>query len=124
METTGTIFTQISDKHNTYLGRLREAIAAHKKEEHLTNFDRIDRVAFHVIEEIIEMRRTYPHKFWKQSEETFDKDLLLEEAADIFLMSRSMYLEIMRICGVSEEDFLKEVLRKVEKNQRRLENGY
>lgn len=117
------IFEQIADTHNTYLSEMSDRIAALKLSNKTTQ-QKIDDLGFHVIEEIIELRRTYPHKFWKQSKEETDKPAMLEEAADIFLMFRSMYLEICKECDITEEQFLENVLNKAQKNQRRLHDGY
>ncbi len=124
MNTGGQLFNEIVKQHDLYLKGLHHAIAASGKDDPVKDHDRIDRVAFHVIEEIIEMRRTYPHKFWKQSEETINKEALIEEAADIYLMSRSMFREICDVCQISEEQFLQKVLKKILKNQARLAQGY
>jgi len=118
-----TVFEQVKSEHDIYRLKLRDAVADIDKAKKITNEDRIDRVAFHVIEEIIEMRRTYPHKFWKHEKETFNKEALVEEAADVFLMLRSMYMEICELCGITEDQFLQKVLDKVRKNQIRLKNG-
>jgi hypothetical protein len=115
-----TVFEQIKSEHNSYIKRLHDAVADVDKTKQVTNEDRVDRVAFHVIEEIIEMRRTYPHKFWKHEKETFNKEALVEEAADVFLMLRSMYMEICDLCSITEEQFLQKVLDKVRKNMNRL----
>lgn len=119
-----TLFEQIIAIHTDYNKKVHSLIAPLDAKRQVTVTDKIDRVAFHVIEEIVEMRRTYPHKFWKKSPENFDPHALLEEAADIFLMSRSMYLEICEVCGITEEDFLKAVLDKAKINQERIDNGY
>lgn len=118
------IISQIFQTHDDYLQKMYKAIAALGKEETLKDHERIDRMMFHVIEEIIELRRTYPHKFWKQAQEEIDKVAMLEEAADIFLMFRSAWLEVCNVCGVTEEDFLKQVLAKAQKNHKRVESGY
>lgn len=118
------IISQIFNTHNDYLQKMHTIIAALGRNEKLTETDRVDRVMFHVVEEIIELRRTYPHKFWKQAEEKTDKPAMLEEAADIFLMFRSAWLEVCNVCGVTEEQFLQQVLAKAKKNQDRLNSGY
>lgn len=118
------IISQIFSTHNDYLQKMHTIIAALGRDEHLKDHERIDRVMFHVIEEIVELRRTYPHKFWKQAQEETDKIALLEEAADIFLMFRSGWLEVCKVCGVTEQQFLEAVLAKAKKNQVRLASGY
>lgn len=118
------VIEKIFSTHDTYLQKMHTIIAALGRDAHVKDHERIDRVMFHVIEEIIELRRTYPHKFWKQSEEFTDKKAMLEETADIFLMFRSAWLEVCKVCGVSEEEFLTHVLAKAEKNQERLRSGY
>jgi dimeric dUTPase (all-alpha-NTP-PPase superfamily) len=120
----GDIFTTICDTHNDYLQKMNGIIAALGRNDHIKDYDLIDRVAFHVIEEIIELRRTYPHKFWKQSKEIVDKEAMLEETADIFLMFRSMYMEICKVTGSTEEEILEHILAKAKKNQERLKSGY
>jgi len=117
-------FSTICKEHDTYLSKMNKIIAALGRNDCVKEYELIDRVAFHVIEEIIEMRRTYPHKFWKQAKEEVNKEALLEEASDIFLMFRSMWIEVCKVSGVSEEEFLSHVLTKVRKNQQRLQSGY
>ena len=90
----------------------------------LTPEEKVDRVAFHVVEEIIETRRTYHHKFWKQTIQETNKEALMEEMADVFLMARSMWLEVCKCCNITEEQFFKIVLNKVMVNQQRRQNGY
>ena len=116
------IFEQIILTHNEYIKSLRGLSTFNKMT--LSSEERIDRVAFHVIEEIIEMRRTYPRKFWKQQKQEIDIKSLIEETADVFLMARSMWLEVCNTCNITEDDFLQRVLDKARVNQLRRENGY
>lgn len=120
----GTIFSTICEEHDNYLNKMNNIIAALGRNDHIKDEELIDRLAFHVIEEIIELRRTYPHKFWKQTVDEIDKDALLEETADIFLMFRSMQMEICKVCGVTEEELLNKILEKTRVNQKRLKSGY
>jgi predicted lipid-binding transport protein (Tim44 family) len=120
----GELFTKICEEHDTYLMKMNDIIAALGRNDHVKDQDLIDRLAFHVIEEIIELRRTYPHKFWKQASEEIDREAMLEETADIFLMFRSMQKEICKVLDVTEEELLEHVLAKTKKNQDRLNSGY
>lgn len=120
----GKMFERIIEKHNTYRSRLQKIISLTEEEKPLQEKDKLDRVLFHIIEEIIEARRTYPHKFWKRSKEETDHEALLEELADVFLMYRSAYLEACKMCGVTEEQFLEVILKKVGVNNDRITSGY
>lgn len=116
------IINKIIESHDDYLEKVRGSLPPSDK--NLAPHDKIDRLLLHVIEELVEMRRTYPRKFWKQSKEELNKEELVEEAADVYLMVRSMYLEVCRTANISYKDFLEAVLVKAEKNQRRFKSGY
>jgi hypothetical protein len=117
----GTLYQKLAKEHDEYRTLLGATLHGN---EPASLTERIDRLAFHVIEEIIEMRRTYPHKFWRKSEEDVKVEEMLEEAADIFLMMRSMIAEVCTVAGINEQDFLQCVLDKITKNKGRIQNGY
>lgn len=120
----GETFERIIQRHDKYRSKLNEVISLLDEEKGLKQSDKLDRVLFHIIEEVIEARRTYPHKFWKQSNEPTDKDALLEELADVFLMLRSAYLEACKLADITEEDFLEIILKKTGVNNERIRTGY
>ena len=122
--TTAELYEKIVTLHTEYNDKVCSLIAPLDKKKGITYIEKIDRLVLHVIEEIVEMRRTYPHKFWKKSPEVFNKEEMLEEAADIFLMSHSMFLEVCNACGITEEQFLQKVLDKTQINHERIDNGY
>lgn len=118
---TGMLYQKIAQEHNEYCIMLGEAM---HNNEPVDLTERVDRIAFHVIEEIIEMRRTYPHKFWRKSEEDVKTEEMIGEAVDVFLMVRAMIKEVCLVADIDEEQFLIRVLEKVFKNKERLQNGY
>lgn len=121
---TAQLLEQILKLHTEYNDKVCSLIAPLDEAKGVTYIEKIDRLVLHVIEEIVEMRRTYPHKFWKRSPEVFNKQEMLEEAADIFLMSHSMFLEVCNACGITEEEFFEKILEKTKINHERIDNGY
>lgn len=120
----GNIYSKVTKEHDEYRSILSGFLQGKESEKHLSLTDEIDRVAFHVIEEIIELRRTYPHKYWKKTKEKINREDMLEETADVFLMTRAMIMAVCKANNISEEDFLKIVLSKIAKNKERINNGY
>lgn len=118
------IHSTIAKEHDEYRGILSGSLEGQESEKYLSLTDKIDRVAFHVIEEIIELRRTYPHKYWKKTKEEINRDEMLEETADVFLMTRAMIMAVCKANNISELDFLNIVLEKIRKNKERIKNGY
>lgn len=120
----GQTYQKVSQKHDEYRNILNGFLQGKESEQHLSLTDKIDRIAFHVIEEIIELRRTYPHKHWKKNKELINKEEMLEETADVFLMTRAMIMAVCLANDITEKDFLDIVLSKIKKNKERINNGY
>ncbi len=123
-QSTGEVYQQVLQEHDKYLDILGGFLQDKDSEKNLSLTDKIDRVAFHIIEEIIELRRTYPHKYWKKTKEEINFEEMLEETTDVFLMTRAMILIVCRVHNITESEFLNAVLSKINKNKGRIKNGY